>query len=146
MIIHLFQSWHKNRQTRIALLAFFHDIEKNIEAFYVMQQLNKHRYFSLDGWKQMKDRDPAMFDEKILRYISMIEDYNKCIDDFTIYEKWYALDIKNRNQQTAQILHGKKEAVALRFPSLQIIKSAKDQLEIQLRQMNILKKDYQSRY
>ncbi len=139
MIMNLIQRFQSQRQLKKNWLEFYAEVNKNLEAYYVMFQLDRLRFFNLDVWQRVKsDLDISMTTD-VLRYAEILEDYNQTLKIFKDYESWYSSDIKNKIPDNGRILHAKKNAAQEKFQGLEnVIKSAQQSLQRRLADLKII--------
>ena len=141
-MLNFWQKWNKKRKLKKLLLEFYGEVKKNLEAYYVMDQLERLRSFHLESWQKVKDYANIAFGEEISFYIKIIEEYNRTLESFKSYEQWYASDVNNKTQENARILHLKKQEADQKFKNFdQVIKPAIAVLETRLRAMNVPEKE-----
>ena len=141
-MLNFWQEWKKKSNLKKLLLEFYKEVKKNLEAYYVMDQLERLRSFRLERWQKMKDYANITFGEEVLFYIRIIEDYNRALENFKGYEQWYASDVNNKTQENVRTLHLKKQEADQKFKNLdQVIKSVIAVLETRLRAMNVPEKE-----
>ncbi len=120
-MIELIKNYFYRKEQKKALTAFSEEAKANLEAYYVMFQINRLRFFSLTAWDKVKDRD---WHESVQEYIRRLTSYNKILQDYKDYEQWYNED-NNKNQENGRVLHAKKELAQEQFRGLEgVIKSA----------------------
>ena len=128
-MLKFFQEWKNKKTQRKILVEFYQELKKNLESYYVMDQLGRFRFFRLDSWPQAKDYPGIGKDPLILAYSQRLCEYNAVLDDFTKYEQWYS-DLNNKTPANGRILHDKKEEVRNKFQGLEaVIKSALQNFE-----------------
>lgn len=136
----IFKDLKKKKEQKKLLLDFYQELKKNLESYYVMDQLARFRFYRMDAWLKLKNSVPGAGGEAVLIYARRLEEYNALLDDFTRYEQWYAADINNKTPASARILHDKREEPRQKFEGLEsVIKSAIQSLERYLLETNILK-------
>ena len=141
MISKFLRQW-KDRKARQRLLLEFHgELKKNLESYYVMDQLGRFRFFRMEGWQNLKNaNDPAVSQGNIVNYACRLEEYNLLLADFTKYEQWYASDLNNKVPANARILHDKREEPRQKFQGLEpVIQSAIQSFEHYLCEAQLLK-------
>ena len=139
-MLKFFQEWKNKKTQHKVLLEFYQELKKNLESYYVMDQLGRFRFFRLESWPQAKDYLALGADPVILAYIHRLGKYHAVLDDFTKYEQWYAADLNNKTPDNGRILHDKREEVKKKFPGLEtVIKSALQSFEKQLYKEKIFK-------
>ncbi len=132
------QDLKKKREQKRLLLDFLAEIEKNLESYYVMDQIGRLRFFSLESWEKVKGYEDLTFGQEIRNYVQALSEYNRLLKDFKDYEQWYAADIERKNQENGKLLHAKKEASGQKFKGLdQVIKPALISLREKLIAMKI---------
>ena len=128
-----FQNFKKKRETKRLLLGFYEEIKRNLELYYVMNQLGEFRLFCLDYCRRIKDNPVISSDERILICLEKIEDFNRIMTEFSQYQEWYNLDINNKTRENAQTLHSHKENVFEKLKGIdRVISVAKKALERKL--------------
>ncbi|MDP2654044.1 MAG: hypothetical protein Q8Q08_08440 [Candidatus Omnitrophota bacterium] len=135
-----FQKWREARELRRTLLEFHSELRKNLESFYVMDQLGRLRPFRLEAWSRVSPLGFIGSDENILRCFRAMEEHNRLLEDFSNFEAWYSSDLDNKTQANARILHEKRDAPQKNFPAFEgLIKAALSALEAQLQSRKVLK-------
>lgn len=137
-----FRRWQEKKARQNLFLDFYEELKKNLESYYVMDQLGRFRFFRMVTWSKLKDPEgPAILNDKMIAdYIHRLEEYNSVLDDFTKYEQWYASDLNNKTPANARILHDKREEPRTKFQGLEpVIKSAIQSFEKQLCEVKLLK-------
>ena len=128
----IFDFWHRFRRQhdrRMALDTLAAEVDRNLESYYVMFQINRRRSFQLERWQAMASFPEIVFDEVFLKYVRAIEVYQTVFKEFQDYEQWYTSDPDRKTKENGQLLHAKKEAVEQAFSGLEaVIKSAREQL------------------
>ena len=98
------------RKLKKGLFAFWTEIEKNLELFYVMDQRQFiTQGFLLCAWESVKGEDAVKKHEPILVYARAMERFNRLHKEHKEYEQWYAVDLKNKTPDNARKLHGLKQ-------------------------------------
>ena len=140
-MIKFLTEFQKKRRIQRLLLAFYDEIKKNLERFYVMDQ----RQF-IDGgfqdacWQGIKPDHEFNFGPKILYYGSAIEAFNQVFADFKEYERWYSADLKNKTPENAKKLHSQKHELDLKLKKMDdVIIPAGEELEKFLIEQGIIK-------
>ncbi len=128
-------------QLRRSLRAFWFEMEKNLELFYVIDQrqfiING---FTLDAWVNAKDLDVVKRHESIRHYVVALEEINRMFKDYKDYEAWYTSDIKNKNPDNARKLHGLKHDLDKKVKTLEpVIITAGQDLEKEMVGLGLLK-------
>ena len=124
-----FQEWKNKKTQRKILVEFYQELKKNLESYYVMDQLGRFRFVRLESWPHAKDYPGVGKDPMILAYSQRLCEYNAVLVDFTKYEQWYS-DLNNKTPANGRILHDKKEEVRNKFQGLEaVIKSALQNFE-----------------
>ena len=125
-------NWGKGKQQQReerALAELRVEIAKNLEIFYVAQQLGQLRTFRLEAGRRVKDTAAAFLSDDVRGYLSRIQDFNNAIAAATDFEHWYSADIDHQNQDNARKLHDLKESAQEKFLGLEaVIKSAQSAL------------------
>jgi len=131
----------KRKEQKKALMAFYEEVDRNLESYYVMFQLNRLRFFSLEQWDQVRNRPDVDWPPDVGRYAQVLADYNTTLKDFKDYEQWYSADVENKTRENGQVLHTKREAAEEKFRQglEDLIKNAKGQVERQLMDKGIIK-------
>ena len=75
-MIELIKNYFYRKEQKKALTAFSEEAKANLEAYYVMFQINRLRFFSLTAWDKVKDRD---WHESVQEYIRRLTSYNKIL-------------------------------------------------------------------
>ncbi len=140
MITQILRRLQRQQELKKNWLAFYAEVNKNLEAYYVMFQLDKLRSFHLDVWKKIKGDTEISFASDVRRYIEILSDYNQTLKSFKDYEQWYVADLGNKIPENGRILHAKKEEAAKKFQGLEeIIKRAQKSVQEQMASLRILK-------
>jgi len=106
----------KRRQKRLRGLLRA-QISKNLELFYVMQQLGQYRLFVLGPrTADVPSSHPAIF-----KYGQKLGEFNQALAAAQEFERWYSVDIDRQNPNNAKKLHDLKEAVAEKFQGLEAV-------------------------
>ena len=139
-MLKFFQEWKEKKALGSQRKEFYAEMKKNLESFYVMDQLGKLRFFKLEICEKLKKVD-LHFPESVLTYFQSLQNYNDSLQDFKDYEQWYTTDINQKTPDNAKALHEKKEQAQNQFSGLEkIIKSAIKDWEARLKEMGLLKK------
>jgi hypothetical protein len=134
----LFQDYFKEREIRRDLCAFYAEAKQNLEAYYVMFQLNRLRFFQMQAWEKVRDLNA--WGPSVREYAERITTYNQAQKDYRDYEQWYNENLDNKNQENGRILHSKKEIAQAKFNGLEaIIKAAVAAIEGDLVQKRVLR-------
>ena len=140
----MFSIFNKNpeeQQLRKNIFAFWAEMDKNIELFYVADQ----RQFITDGflmdlWPQVRDLDVIKRQEAILIYAQSVGDFNRAFKVYKEYEAFYSGDIKNRNPENARKLHTLKEQLDQKLTGMEaVIINAGQALEREMLPLGLLK-------
>jgi hypothetical protein len=141
-MLKIFQQWKEKKAQQKLWLEFHEELAKNLESYYVMDQIGRFRFFRMESWQKLKNSNPPPVCQNtaITTYISRLEEYNSLLDDFTKYEQWYASDLNNKTPANGRILHEKREKAREKFQGLEpIIKSALHSFENHLLEVKLLK-------
>ena len=117
-MLKFFTDFKKKSELRRKLCALYAEVDKNLEACYVMQQRGVLEKFRLEGWQEGAGDSALALDEKISTCYRALEDYNRGMADFKEFEQWYAADLNNKTPENARLLHAKKELVSEKFKGL----------------------------
>ena len=140
MIIKFFQGLRKQQELKKHWLEFYAEVDKNLESYYVMFQLDRLRFFNLEVWERIKNNADVRMTSDVLRYTEILNEYNKTLKNFKDYEEWYSSDLKNKIPENGRILHAKKDAAQKKFQGLEnIIKRAQQNVRQQLMDLKIMK-------
>ena len=142
LMLAFFQQWKDKKARQNLFLDFYEELKKNLESYYVMDQLGRFRFFRMETWLRIKNSgNPAILGDKMINdYAQRLQEYNAVTDDFTKYEQWYGSDIENKTPANARILHDKREEPRIKFQGLEgVIKSAIQSFEKKLLEEKILK-------
>lgn len=121
----LFSKFLKKRKEKRLLKDVASEMAKNLEACFVMQQLGQLRLFELDSWEKACSAFDVSWPPEVLPYTQQLKGYNTALKEAQEYENWYAVDIARQNQESAKILHDRKEMAQEKFTDLErVIKSA----------------------
>jgi len=130
-MLRFLEQWQARKARRKLLLEFYEELRKNLESYYVMDQLARFRFFRMETWAKLKslgDRG-ILEDAMIVAYVRRLEEYNSLLGDFTKFEQWYS-DLNNKTPANARILHDKREEPRMKFEGLEgVIKSAVQSFE-----------------
>ena len=137
----IFKKDPQDKQLRESLFAFWAEMEKNMELFYVMDQRQfVTGGFLLDVWPRVCDMDIIKRHEPIRIYAQAIEDFNSSFKVFKEYETWYLGDIKNKSPENARKLNGLKEGLDQKVVGMEgVIITAGQELEREMLQLGLLK-------
>ena len=124
MMMKFFRRFQKKRELKKNWLAFFLEVNKNLESYYVMFQLDRLRFFNLDVWERVKNNRDLPLTSDVLRYAEILNDYNQTLKAFKDYEQWYSSDLKNKIPDNGRILHAKKDAAQEKFQGLATARSS----------------------
>ena len=86
-----------------------------------MQQLGQLRLFSLKAWEKARLSSGKHWSPEIQRYAEQLEGYNSSLQQANDYEGWYAADVGRQNQESAKILHERKEMAQENFRGLELV-------------------------
>ena len=135
------REWKKQKGTKKLAMELLQEMKDNLEAYYVMSQLSRLRFFNLQQWKIFENSPLLPLSEKILFYAKILADYNASLEQFKKYEEWYTSDINHKTPENARTLHVKREEASQRCKGLdQVIKPAIVDFEQKLYEMKILRK------
>lgn len=110
---------------------FLAEAEKNLESYYVMDQIGRLRFFTLESWEKIKASGES-FGPQVQAYVEAVGEYNRLLKDFKDFEEWYAADVEHKTQDNGRTLHAKKEAAGQKFKGLdRMIKPAVENLKKQ---------------
>ncbi len=135
------QALLERRKLYKTLRALLAEMEKNLEAFYVMDQ----RQFITGGfetaaWARVQGMDIVAKQEAIQMYAAAINKFNALFQEYKAYEQWYASDMKNKTQDNAKKLHGLKHELDTRLKDMEgIIIPAGQALEKEMLTLGMLK-------
>ena len=120
----------QQKTVRRALESLHQEIEKNLESFFVMEQLGRLRFFSLDIVDGLLGKKNFEIGDAVRVYARAAVDYHATLKDFEEYEQWYTADLGRKTKENGLILHAKKEAAEAKFPGLEkMIIAAKEHVE-----------------
>ena len=111
----------ENQQQKRVLKDFTSEITKNLETCYVVQQLDQPRLFSLASWEKAHSLAAGDWSAEILQYVERLKQFNAVLKQTQEYERWYADDVARQNQETAKLLHDRKEFVQEKFAGLEAV-------------------------
>jgi len=140
----MFSIFNKNpeeQQLKKDIFAFWAQMDKNMELFYVADQ----RQFITSGflsdiWPRVRDLDMIKRHEAIGIYAKAVEDFNHSFKAYKEYEAWYSGDMKNRNPENARKLHTLKEGLDKKLLDMEaVIISAGQALEREMLSLGLLK-------
>jgi len=135
------QDWQKKNQEKRLLLQFRAEIDKNLEQYYVMFQINRLRFFKMDCWEQVRRQTGLFLDGKIGEYTESLSAYNAALREFKEFESWYTGDSSRKTRDNGIKLHDKKKNAQQRFSGLETaIKGAQSALKEYLRKAGIEKR------
>jgi hypothetical protein len=140
----MFSIFNKNpqdKQLKESLFAFWAQMDKNMELFYVMDQRQfVTGGFLMDVWPQVKDLDMVKKHETIVIYAKAIDDFNHSFKVYKEYEAWYSEDIKNRIPENARKLNILKDGLDQKVVGMEsVIIAAGQDLEREMLQLGLLK-------
>ena len=140
MIMKFFQGLRKQQELKKHWLEFYVEVDKNLESYYVMFQLDRLRFFNLEVWERIKNNADVRMTSDVLRYTEILNEYNKTLKSFKDYEEWYSSDLKNKIPENGRILYAKKDEAQEKFQRLEnIIKRAQQNVRQQLMDLKIMK-------
>lgn len=122
------------------VFAFWAEMDKNMELFYVADQ----RQFITSGflsdmWPRVCDLDMIKRHESIGIYAKSVEDFNRSFKAYKEYEAWYSGDMKNRSPENARKLHTLKEGLDQKLLGMEaVIISAGQDLEREMLSLGLL--------
>ena len=121
-MLDMIHHWRSKSILRKQLLTFLGEMEKNLEAYYVMEQ----RQFITAGflmqcWPQVQDLDIIKRQEAIKAYASSLLDFNKALQEYKSYEQWYTSDVRHKDPENAKKLHGLKNTLDHKLKTLEAI-------------------------
>ncbi len=124
-MLRFFKEYRQKKEFRRDFLSFFFEAQSNLEQYYVMFQLGRLRFFSLDAWQKIGGRLDIAWDHAVKEYIHRIAEYNRVLKEYKDFELWYNEDLDHKNQENGRLLHKKKELAQEQFAGLEeIIKPA----------------------
>jgi len=134
----LLDFWHRFQRTSQAgraLKALCAEVDANLEACYVMFQINRRRSFQTAGLQAMAGFADIKFDDAMERYVRAIDRYQTALHEFQEYERWYTADPERKTKENAQLLHEKKATVETCFDGLEpVIKAAQASVTAMIRE------------
>ncbi len=117
-----FKKFRQEWQLRRNLRAYWLEMEKNLELFYVMEQRQFiTETFKLDAWALVKDVDLVKRHESIVICAKSIEDFNKANKDYKDFETWYTSDIVHKTPDNARKLHHLKHELDMKLKGMEAI-------------------------
>src|SRR5689334_13000912 len=123
-MLKFFRDYLKQKEQRQEFFSLLIEAKANLEAYYVMFQLNRLRHFTLDIWENVNAL-PEYSQEALSEYSRRLSQYNSVLKDYKDFEFWYNEDLDRKNQDNGRILHQKKELVQEHFKGLEaVIKAA----------------------
>lgn len=123
----ILKDYIRKQEEKKSYRAFLEEAKANLEAYYVMFQINKLRFFTLTARETVKD---LCWPADISEYIRRLEIYNQALKEFKDFEIWYNEDLDRKNQENGRVLHAKKEAAQEQFNGLEpVIKKAVEALD-----------------
>ena len=137
----IFNRNSKEQQLRRDIFAFWVEMDKNMELFYVADQRQFiSDVFLIDLWPRVRDLDMIKRQEAILIYAKAIEDFNHAFKVYKGYEAFYSGDMKNRNPENARKLHALKHELDQKLWGMEaLIIPAGQDLEREMLQLGLLK-------
>ncbi len=124
-MLKFFKGYRQKQEFRRDFLSFFSEAQSNLEQYYVMFQLGRLRFFSLDAWQKIGGRLDISWDNAVQEYIRRLAEYNRVLKEYKDFELWYNEDLDRKNQENGRLLHQKKELAQEQFAGLEeIIKAA----------------------
>ncbi len=125
-MIGIIKNYFRQKEQKKLCVAFLDEAKANLEAYYVMFQINRLRFFTLTAWDKVKD---VAWKDPVLNYVRRLTEYNQLLQDYKEYEQWYNQD-DHKNQENGRVLHQKKELAQDRFQGLEeVIKAAVSAIE-----------------
>ncbi len=140
-MLSVIKKFREQWQLRRSLRAFWFEMEKNLELFYVIDQ----RQFIINGftlaaWDNVKELDIVKRHESIKHYVTVLTEFNQMFKSYKEYELWYTSDIKNKNPENARKLHGLKHDLDKKVKELEpVIIIAGQTLEKEMVALGLLK-------
>ncbi|MCB9772034.1 MAG: hypothetical protein H6754_05745 [Candidatus Omnitrophica bacterium] len=123
-MLKFFHDYKKQKERRQEMKALVLETKANLEAYYVMFQLGRLRYFTLDVLKKAQTSS-EFSDHAIVEYARRLTEYNRLVKDYKDFEFWYNEDLERKNKDNGRILHQKKELAQEQFTGLEaVIKAA----------------------
>ncbi len=121
-MLKILQSFFENKGKKASLYAFSQEAKANLEAYYVMFQINRLRFFTLASWEPVKEQ---VWPDAVAEYIHRLTQYNSLLKEYKDFEFWYNENLDRKNQENGRHLHMKKEIVQQHFKGLEdVIKNA----------------------
>ena len=126
-MLKLFKEFNKSRERKKALQEFSGEVDKNLERYYVMFQINRLRFFDLAAWEKVKILEDVRFADPVTQYVQRLQKYNEVLKDFKDYEEWYSSDSANKTRENGSVLNQKNTRAKEEFQGLEdVIKTARD--------------------
>ncbi len=124
-MLRFFKEYREKQEFRRDFLFLFTEGKSNLEQYYVMFQLGRLRFFSLDAWEKIGSRLDIAWDKAVQEYIRRLAQYNRVLKEYKDFQFWYNDDLERKNQENGRLLHKKKELAQEQFAGLEeIIKAA----------------------
>lgn len=138
-MLRLWQEYRQRKTIQAALMSLHGEIDKNLESFFVMEQLGRLRFFALNAVRRVLENNRFPLDESVKAYARTVEDYNRTLKEFQDYEQWYNTeDLSRKTKENGLALHAKKDAAQVKFKELEkFILAAKKNIEEDLSRRNI---------
>ena len=110
------------RKLKKGLFAFWTEIEKNLELFYVMDQRQfiTQGFFTAD-WQRVKGCGMLNKHEVIGACMQALEGFNRLFKEHKEFEKWYAADMSNKTKENAVKLHRMKQDLEARLKGMEAV-------------------------
>lgn len=139
LMLHLWQEYRQRKTIHRTLISLHGEIDKNLENFFVMEQLGRLRFFTLEVVGRVLENTRFALDESVKIYARTVEDYNRTLKEFQDYEQWYNTeDLSRKTKENGLALHAQKDAAQAKFKNLEkVILAAKKNTEEELSRRNI---------
>lgn len=138
------QGWQRKTREKRLLLQLCREVDKNLEHYYVLFQINRLRFFSMESWEQVRQLG-LVFDDSIQEYARRLTDYNAALREFKDFESWYTADSSRKTRENGIKLHDKKKNAQQKFSGLEaVIKAARSGLQEHLQETGIEKRRHAS--
>ena len=116
-----FRKFKEKRRSEKLLLKMSEEAATNLEIYYVIQQINRWKYFHSDTSCFFQEISFLKNDTIFIDYKEKLHNYNQTLNDYLVYQKWYLSDIKHQSKKTARNLEKKNENIFNHFEGLEKI-------------------------
>lgn len=120
MLATLLRPFFKRRHRKNFLLLLWHEMNANMERYYVIDQRQFITApFEMGAWDEAERFSGQKFPLEVLDYAVALEEFNAALADVQLFEGKYLSSLEHKTLENAQILHDKKEALELKVKTIQ---------------------------